>query len=180
MTISLLAIISALAIPSFQSQIASTRLSGAVNELNAALARARSESIRLGMRVTVCRTDSDAAQCVNAAGSGWEAGWIVLSDPTRLTANASVDAGENITFTGQAVSSGVVIRGNGTMANYVSFAATGQSKEMTGGFQSGRIRICSTSASLTDSERARELVMSSTGRVVIEKPAVTSDCPAPA
>ena len=59
-TLSVLAILATLAVPSFQRQIAAARLSEASNELLLATARARTEAIRLGQRVTVCKSSNGA------------------------------------------------------------------------------------------------------------------------
>ena len=177
--ISILAILAAIAVPSFQSVVASTRLSGAVSELTASFARARVESIRLGTRVTVCRSNAANTQCSNTAGGGWETGWLIVQDIQRPTVNASVDAGDSITFVGQSLPAEIRILGNSYLANYISFSANGQSKAMLGGISPGRIRVCSTSSALQDSARARDLVINSAGRIVIEKPTVASSCPVP-
>ena len=179
-TFSLLVVLMALAAPSFQSQIAASQLSSATNELMSTLMRSRAESMRLGIRVTVCKTAGSATQCSNATTSGWEQGWLVVHDPTRST-NATVDSGETVTFVVSPLSADLKVEGTADVAKYVSFAATGQSRLMGGGSQAGRIRVCSTSRSLRDDNRARELVLTSTGRIIVEKPSsVTSDCPAPA
>jgi type IV fimbrial biogenesis protein FimT len=168
-TITLLAILTTLAIPSFQAQIASTRLSSAVNSLSATIATARAEAIRRGARITVCRSDSTNAQCTTATTGGWETGWITLEDSIRTTSSPTVDTGETINAVEVTLPDAIKVSGNGDMVNYISFTPTGQPKTYTGGFAAGRIRVCSTSASLSDSNRARELVISLTGRVVIEK-----------
>jgi prepilin-type N-terminal cleavage/methylation domain-containing protein len=86
MTIS--AILIAAAVPSFQWLITTTRASNGASALNGSLELARSEAIRRGLVVTVCRTlDPNAAEavlaCSNAAGGGyavgdWAAGWVTF------------------------------------------------------------------------------------------------------
>lgn len=176
-TLSVLAILATLAVPSFQRQIAAARLSEASNELLLATARARTEAIRLGQRVTVCKS-SNGATC-DKGSAGWETGWITFIDPTRTAATPSVDSGETVTFQVGAFN-GVRILGNGDLANYVSYAADGRSKTMTGAFLAGKIRICSPSAALNDDQRARDLCISSTGRAVLTTPTgVSASCGAP-
>ncbi len=177
--IAILAILSTLAIPSFQSLFASIRLSSATSELTASFSRARAESIRLGTRVTVCRSNAANTQCSNAVGGGWESGWLILQDVVRPTANASVDTGDVITYIGQSLPADIRVVGNLYMASYVSFTAAGQPKAMSGGITPATIRVCSTSPALQDSERARDLSMSATGKILVRKNTATIACPAP-
>lgn len=173
-TVSILAILTTLAVPSFQSMIASSNLTTATNDLMATLTQARSNAIRRGGRVTVCKS-ADGAACV--ATGDWEQGWIVFNDQVRDQTYAKVDTDETITFAVPALTSGIVIKGN---LNYVSYAADGQPKSMTGAGYFGTIRICSTTSSLSNDKRARDLILSRTGRSITEpQSGITADCPAP-
>jgi type IV fimbrial biogenesis protein FimT len=177
-TVSVLAILLAIAIPSFQQTIASTRLSTATNDLYASLAQARSDAIRQGVRMTVCKS-SDSTSCTTGT-STWSAGWLTVVDATRTTATPSVDSGETVTYVTQATDSSIVILGGTTVADYVSFSPDGRSKEISGAFQAGRLRVCSSSKALDDDSRARDVVINIAGRMTIEKPSgVAAACPAP-
>jgi type IV fimbrial biogenesis protein FimT len=180
-TASILAVLMTLAVPSFQSVIASVRLSSAVNELSSTLTRARMESMRSGNRVTVCRSNAANTQCSTTAGDGWEIGWLIVQDITRTTVDATVDAADQITFVGQNLPADIKVVGNMAGANYISFAANGQPRQMLGGNVQNPIviRLCSKSDALQDSERARDLTMSAIGNLVTTKPSVASTCPAP-
>lgn len=175
--LSLLAIIATLAAPSFQRQIAASRVTDASNELLLAVSRARTEAIRLGQRVSVCKS-SNGSSC-DTSSTGWQTGWITFIDSTRTGTNAAVDTGETITYKVSALS-GVTIQGNSNLANYISYAADGRSKAMNGAFLAGTIRVCSPSSALDDDHRARDLLISSTGRPVLTTPSgVAASCPAP-
>lgn len=170
-------ILLAVGVPSFQSAIASNRLTGGTNDVVSALALARSEAIRRGTRVTLCKS-ANATQCVTSGN--WSQGWIVFIDTTRTAANAQVDTGETILASGEATTASLVVAGSANVANFVSYAADGQAKLMNGAAQSGTLRVCSTSASLGDARRARDIAISAPGRVVTTTPAsVNSTCPAP-
>lgn len=73
-TIAILAILAGLAYPSFMNLINGERLTSSANELVASLQLARTEAIRLGSPVTVCRSD-DGRTCrtggLGNAGSPW-------------------------------------------------------------------------------------------------------------
>jgi type IV fimbrial biogenesis protein FimT len=177
-TLVIFAILLGIAIPSFESTIASNRLSTATNDLLGSLAHARSEAIRRGQRVTVC-ISADGATC--AANGGWSQGWISFLDTTRGGAIASVDnANETILGSGAALPANILIQGNANAAQFVSFGSNGQSLSMAGATQVGTIRVCSTSSGLTDDRRARNLVINGAGRVISQTiNGIPSTCPAP-
>ena len=172
--IAILAILTTLAVPSFQSMIASSSIRTATNDLMATLAQARSNAIRRGARVTVCKS-ANGSQCTTSGD--WAQGWIVFNDDGHSGSSANVDTGETITFAAPSLTGGIVINGN---LDYVSFSADGQPKNMSGSPYFGTLRICSTSSALTNSSRARDLKLSRAGRSVIEQAAnVAASCPAP-
>lgn len=176
-TLVVLAIILAIAIPSFENTIASSRLAGVTNDLNGSLALARSEAIRRGQRVTVCNSN-DGQQC--AAAGNWGSGWIVFVDTTRAGNTANVENNEIIIRTASAVPAGIVVNGNANVAQYVSFSSDGQARLMNGAGQSGTLRVCSTSTSLDDNRRARNLPLSMAGLVTMQTVnGVPNGCPAP-
>lgn len=86
MTIS--AILLAIAVPSFQSSIASMRATEAANSLLSSLELARSEAMRRGVNVTVCRvndstsaTPTCSATAVGTYGAAdWANGWMTFVD----------------------------------------------------------------------------------------------------
>lgn len=172
-SIAVLAILLAIAAPNFRGMTASSDLRGTSNELITTLAQARSEAIKRGGRVTVCMS-ADGAACI--ATGGWEQGWIMFTDDTRTVASASIDTGETVLRVFPKSSNDTVINGNMT---YVSYSADGFSKQMSGGFLSGKLQVCNTSTGIADTERARKLTISDTGRVLVTKPTVVSTCPAP-
>jgi type IV fimbrial biogenesis protein FimT len=73
----LLAILTALAAPSFRQFTRESRASAAQNDLVAALALARSESLRRAVPVAVCASTNGAA-C--SGGDDWSDGWLVFTD----------------------------------------------------------------------------------------------------
>lgn len=175
-TLSVLVVLMALAVPSFQSAMASSNVTTTTNDLLATLAQARSNAVRRGARVTVCKS-ANGSQCTSSGG--WEQGWIMFNDDDHSGTNASVSSGETITFSSPAAANGIVIKGN---TNYVSYAADGQGKAMdgTGGFLAATLRVCNTSTSLSNDKRARDLKLSRVGRIIVEQPTgIAAACPAP-
>lgn len=87
-TLSILAIVMALAIPSFKSSVANNRSAGAGGELVTALNIARGEAIKRGSYVTICASDTGTS-CL-AAGN-WAKGWLIFADDaTSATATPVV------------------------------------------------------------------------------------------
>ena len=73
----ILAVLVALAVPSFRDASLSSKLSGFANGIVASAQLARSEAIKRNVTVTLCAS-SDGETCDEP--DGWEAGWIVLAD----------------------------------------------------------------------------------------------------
>jgi type IV fimbrial biogenesis protein FimT len=111
-TLAVAAILVAMAAPSFRTLLASNRLSTQTNELVGAITFTRSEAVKRGRNVTLCRTDSATAlACLAGNQSAWEH-WIVIdpgiaaTDSSRVlrrgsipTQQISVAASSNLTAT---------------------------------------------------------------------------------
>ncbi len=179
-TVAVLAILLAVAVPGFQGMMASAALRAATNDVIAAMAHTRSLAIKEGARVTMCKSSNGTA-C--ATTGDWEQGWIIFVDSVRNSpwTNASVDVGESVGFYTQALSGNVVVRGNSGASQYVSYSADGLSRQLNGSsLANATIRVCSTSSALADSQRARDITINSTGRVAVTTAAsVTSACAGP-
>lgn len=91
-TVAVLALLLALALPSFNDAITRNRLTSQANEMAAALALARSEALRRSRDVTVCGS-TDGATCA----SNWNGGWLAWVDDNR---NGTLDATDLILRTG--------------------------------------------------------------------------------
>ena len=81
--IAIVAILTTLAAPSFKSIIQSNTMSSNVNTFLADMRYARSESIRRGGGVVMCRSDNPEAanaNCGTGSTTGWESGWIIFHD----------------------------------------------------------------------------------------------------
>jgi type IV fimbrial biogenesis protein FimT len=74
-TVIVMAILMAIAVPSFRNASLGSQLSAAANNLLASVQLARSEAIKRNTAVTLCAS-ADGATC--AAVGGWEQGWIIV------------------------------------------------------------------------------------------------------
>ncbi len=149
-------------IPAFSSLAHTSRLSGFTNELVSSQHLARSEAIKRNSRAVICKS-AGGISC--AASGGWHQGWLVFHDANN---NAALDAGETVTLTRQALPAGFRVTGNTYVATEISYAPT-----ISGAFQAGTLTLCKASGSPGS---AREVILSSTGRLRIEKIAL-APCP---
>ncbi len=80
-TLAIGAILLAIAIPGYAFLINASRLTAVTNDLVSALHLARSEAIKRGMRVTVCKTsNATAATPACDTTASWQQGWLVFAD----------------------------------------------------------------------------------------------------
>ena len=174
------AVLVAAGIPSFVWLMRTTRVSNAANNLSAAFERARSEAVRRGAIVSVCRTlDPNAPEatlaCTNAAGGGyalgdWSSGWVMFEKRSATAAGVFDQAGGDVVLQReQSVTPGasrLLIQSNvaGAAVAYDRFASAASS---TPSFTIDSRDI----ATVPLSGASRCLVVAAvTGRVLIRKP----------
>lgn len=151
-TLSIMAILMAIALPNFQSFIQNSRMTTQANNFITALMLARSEAVKRGSTVTVCSSTNGMA-CSGL--SNWENGWLVFVD---ADGDGVVDAGDLPVQAGQPLAGGNTLK-SGRAATRVTYSGNG----FTAGFND--------TFSLCDSRGAafsRRILLSNQGRVRIE------------
>lgn len=138
--LAVLAITLAIAVPGYQSIVASSRLSAYSGDLLASLQLARSEAIKRNSRVTVCRS-ADSESCGGAGG--WGAGWLVFVD----AANPGVVDGGEAVLHAHPAARGLALESDAAVEDMVSFLSSGRARTGTGAVQSGDIAVCDTGGS---------------------------------
>jgi type IV fimbrial biogenesis protein FimT len=123
-TLSIATIVMVMAIPSFSTSIKNNRLTTQVNQFVTGINLARSEAIRRGMNVTLCKS-SDGGSCVTTGN--WSQGFIVFTDQdSNGTYTSSTEtllkifgsAPTQISVTGNtAVASAISYKSNGMTSN---------------------------------------------------------------
>ncbi len=113
--IAMATILFTMAIPSFTSMVRNTRLATQANEFVSDLNLARSEAIKRGERVRVCKS-ADGTTCT---GDGaWTQGWIVEVEGSGELLRARGILREGLALTGnQKVANSVIYRPDGSTAN---------------------------------------------------------------
>src|SRR5690554_2522230 len=124
-TLSVAAILAAIAAPSFSEMLREHRLTTRANDFLAELQLARSVAIRRGVQVTML-SDSGVARV-------WEGGWTIFTDwdGDEVHDNDGNDncAAEDLDCTLRtqpAISNGITIRSGGTYEDWMSFSPTGE------------------------------------------------------
>lgn len=84
----IIGVLLAVGLPSFQSTLRSNRLATTTNQLNAAIALARSEAIKSTQAAALCPSANGTA-----CGADWAAGWLIWRDSDR---DGVLDNGEPV------------------------------------------------------------------------------------
>ncbi len=93
-TVSIVAILAALAAPGFTPLIESWRVRQATEQLKSSLYLARSEAIRRGGQVAIQKLPNNTNGCTSATGSSdWDCGWFVCHNTNN---DSNCDAGEPV------------------------------------------------------------------------------------
>lgn len=141
--IAILGVITALAVPSFQSISINSNLSTETNDLVSTMRYARSEAAKRGENVTVCSANAGLTACSGSAD--WSNGWLI------------VDSGGNVINVREALPS--------TTATEIDIVGgTGAIVFNRNGFSSSArtIKLCGPNNS---AQRARGVIISVDGRV---------------
>ena len=96
-TLVVLAILVAVAVPNFRNASLGSRLSASANDLLASVQLARSEAIKRNVAVTLCAS-ANGTTC--AGSGGWEQGWIIVVAGTVLQVQQALPNGYLVRQTG--------------------------------------------------------------------------------
>lgn len=118
-TLAVLAILLAIAIPSYQTFILNSRMSSISNDLLGALQLARSEAIKRNSRVSVCKSAGGGA-CTNAGT--WAQGWMVFVDNGVA---GTVDGTDQPVQVYPALTGTSTLAATANVTNFISYLATG-------------------------------------------------------
>jgi len=154
-TLAVAAILLTVAIPSFTEMIKNNRLTTEINELVTVLNFGRTEAIKRGIDVTVCKSNTGTS----CAGN-WQNGWIAFVD---LDDDGVVDAGETILRVHPSLAAGNTLT---YPKNRISYSAQGFAINFAGTF----ILCDSRGAS-----KGKGLIVSNTGRIRTATNAIVTD-----
>ena len=89
-TMAIIAILLAIAVPSFVGITQINRVASEINALSGDLQFARAEAIKEGLPVSICAS-ANGTSCLGA--NTWNKGWIVFLDPNQ---NQTIDSGDTV------------------------------------------------------------------------------------
>jgi type IV fimbrial biogenesis protein FimT len=149
-TIGIVGILLGIAVPSFQDFFRNSRLASQSNDLLASLNLARSEAVRRGVRVTVCKSADPSATTPACSTSGnWSQGWIVFADIEdgqngRPGATGTIDTNDLVirVFSSLSVST---LNGDSKVSNWISYLPNGAIRgngSVSGETSSGTFTLC--------------------------------------
>ncbi|MBK1647898.1 GspH/FimT family pseudopilin [Rhabdochromatium marinum] len=158
MTLAIAAILLAIGVPSFQNITATNRIASLTNELRGALQLARSEAVKRGRTVTVCKSDdiTDSTPTCNASAN-WQDGWVVFVDTNN---DGSLDSGEIPLRLGQPSIGSAVITTSTRFNDFLRFQPDGRAQGADN-FSNGSINVCIAS-------NQRSIIINNIGRIKIE------------
>lgn len=163
--VALIAVAAGWGIPAFSAWTASARVTSAANEMLGAILFTRSEAMKRRHRVVLCKS-ADGEWC--ATTGDWRQGWMIFDDPDG---NGLRSAAEELLHRRQALGTSVRLKGNGSVAGYVSYAPDGATRLVGGGFQAGTLTVCDSSQ---DASIGRQIVINANGRPRIQSVAIES------
>ena len=147
-TLTIMALLLTIGLPSFSAQIHNTRLTTTTHSLFEAIQLARSQAVFSNKRAVIKHN------------SRWEDGWEVFMDGNN---NGLKDDNETIVMKSEKTMD-VRITANRPLQNYISFIGTGESRyvgrENGGAFQAGTFKVCPAEAG-----SGYTLILSRSGRM---------------
>ena len=154
------ALLAAVAGPAFHDWLSAYQLANHAKHLAETMTRARTEAIRRGHRVNLCKS-VDRQQCADQVR--WDAGFVVFVD---LNHDGRVDADEPLLGIEGRAPPGITIETNRPLDDYVSYTSLGHARMLNGALQMGTFTLC------RSGQRALRVVLANSGRVRIEKTSV--------
>jgi type IV fimbrial biogenesis protein FimT len=150
-------------VPSYGHWIASRQVANHAEYLTETLNVARSEAVKRGMRVNLCKS-RDRRQCDDAAT--WDAGWIMFADENR---DGSIESTESVIRSEGPARDQITISANQPLADYVSYTSFGFARMLNGALQMGTFVVCK------PGQDAIHVVLANSGRARIVR--TTQPCP---
>jgi type IV fimbrial biogenesis protein FimT len=154
--VTVLGILAGLGVPQFTDFLQNSRRAATLNELVGTLSLARSEAVRRGVMVSVCKT-GDGTACVSGSGDTWQAGWLAFVN-TDGDLPPVVDPGETVLRVRIDQNAPYTLKPSVGVTNAISFFSDGS---VAPPGINGSFTYCDDRGAL----RARAVVVSAVGRV---------------
>ena len=145
-TVGIAGILLGVAVPSFQDLMRNGRISSTSNDFVSSLQLTRSEAVKRGHQVIMCKS-ANGSSCTTSGD--WSAGWLIFADEDNDNA---LDATETTIQVHEALSTGTTLSGDASTANFISFVENGSTK------QPGTL-------SLSLASKSKSIILSGVGRI---------------
>ena len=155
-TMAIASMVAGMGVPSFNSMMSNQRSTTSVNELAVSLNLARSEAVKRGKYVTICKS-SNGATCAGE-GTTWDAGWIVFVNDALVTVD-TVDDDDEILRIHEGLNQTLEVTGSGSVVDFITYRPTGALGTPGQNF-TGTLTFCD----LNDNTDVRALVLTGIGR----------------
>ena len=152
-TVAIAGILLGVAVPSMRDMMSNNRVTSYANDFVSSMYLTRSEAVKRGTRVTMCKSATGAV-CV--AGGGWEVGWVIFEDDNDDGAFVAAD----VIQVHEALATSVTLAGAGAAADYASFIENGSAQTTGGAAQEGTM-------TLTMDGKTRTITLTSIGRMSV-------------
>ena len=152
----LAALLLVMALPGYRAWIADEQLLNHARLLAGSMQLARSEAIKRGHRVNLCKS-ANGVQCADAGR--WDQGFILHGDFDRT---GEVDGADTI-IRFEPGPKDIRVAANRPLQDYVSYTSLGHARMLSGALQMGTFTVCK------PGRRAVEVVLVATGRVRIDR-----------
>ncbi|WP_252176451.1 GspH/FimT family pseudopilin [Endozoicomonas sp. 4G] len=152
-TLSVFAILIAVAVPSLKDLLADRRVAAATQTLFVSMLLARSEAIKRRSSVSICKSDNGSG-CDNSL-TDWSTGWLVFADGN---ADGVVDAGDQLIRVFEETDNLASMQWNN--GSTLGFNYHGQA------YRAGTFTLCEASSS---GFAVRQIVLSLTGRARVSE-----------
>lgn len=160
--VTIIGIVSAIGMPMLSQFAEDAAVSTQADVMLDTLNFTRSEAVKRNTRVTMCRS-STGTSCVSTGAAGdWRVGWIVFVDDGSGGTVGTVDTGETVLRVQSAFSGRGKLIGTNNVADFVSYASNGQTRNLAGQAHVGEFYFCGNSAA---TKRRRIALTAGTGWV---------------
>lgn len=158
-TLAVLAIVMAIAIPSFTGQIQRNSSLAIGEDFVTALNFARNEAIKRKVPISICPSNDDGTQC----GTSWSAGWMVFVDGAPSEAESSATVSEVLRLWSDInPRAEITVSRGGASADFIRFAGMGVLARIGGAMDSVNITAQLANCS---GEASREINIGPSGMV---------------
>ena len=167
-TVGVAGVLAATAVPSMQSFVRVSQVRTAANELAMALATARSEAVKRGNPVTVCKSaDVTLAQplCTSSGTVPWRQGWIIFVDHDQDGVIDTAGSLPDVRLRVGTAEGRLSVEADTNFSRYVSYLPNGVSVG-SGGLPGGAFHMCLNGV-------GRAVTVNTSGRTQVREEACT-------